>query len=577
MKSRIVFLSLFLAVATAVGATGSSNVKKEFVAKDTSWKSLSLREKIGQTMIVVSKYYHQSKMYDGGLKAFFEKYPVGGLFIADWYFGYWDPKDSSKLYYTKKAMNEYNHASKFPLIVMEDFERGMGDKYEQYPIMPVEMCLGAANSPQLAYDYEKSIALDAKTLGINWLLHPVCDLNMNPLHSLLNERTISDNADLAIPLLQRQVDGLTEQGIIATIKHFPGDGTTMRDQHLMTATNNLSLDEWKKTYGKLFQSLIDNGAPSVMVGHITFPAYQKEKFNGEILPASLSKELMQGLLKKEMNFKGVVISDALNMGGASGYYPNELETSIASFAAGVDLMLWPNLTFMDSVEARIKRKEIPMQRLDDAVARIWALKERYGLLKKKEQILVNLAGEDKAFVDETGKKIAEAAVTAVRVAPGSLPLDPKKDKKILLVNVSHTDKAAMFEPTKKLLEARGFTVYLRHDLSYFDWNWRTDSLKYFDRIIACFENKYFDPVGISFFKGDEASSVWTLNTQPKDQIIAISYSNPYYVKYYFQHAPVLINAYSSDAFVQGAVVKALLGEIPMKGVSPVNLDNPILK
>jgi beta-N-acetylhexosaminidase len=104
-----------------------------------------------------------------------------------------------------------------------------------------------------------------------------------------------------------------------------------------------------------------------------------------------------------------------------------------------------------------------------------------------------------------------------------------------------------------------------------------DSLKYYDRIIACFENRYFDPVGIQFLKGLEAESAWTFNMLPKEQMIAISYSNPYYLNYYFQHIPVLINAYGSDRYVQEAVVRALTGEIMFKGLSPVKLEHDILK
>ena len=103
-----------------------------------------------------------------------------------------------------------------------------------------------------------------------------------------------------------------------------------------------------------------------MVGHIRFPAYQKEKRNGVLLPASLSEELMVGLLKKKMKFNGIIMSDALNMGGVAGYYDSEIETSLAAFKAGVDMVLWPTLKFMDSLEVRIKRGEIPMSRLDDA-------------------------------------------------------------------------------------------------------------------------------------------------------------------------------------------------------------------
>ena len=555
----------------------SENRVSGFVAKDTNWKSLTLREKIGQTMIIVSKFYDYEKFEGGNLDTLFRRYPVGGFFMADWYYFYFAPKDSTMAYYMKESIREYSEHSKYPLIFMEDFERGLGEKFPSYTHMPVEMALGAANSQQLAYQYGKSIAMEAGDFGINWLLHPVADLNMNPLHSLVNERAVSDNPELAIPLLKKQIDGMHSQNIITTIKHFPGDGSTIRDQHLMTASNTLDWKQWKITYGKVFQTLIDHSAPSVMVGHLTFPAYQKERSNNILLPASLSEEIIVKLLKQKMNFKGVVISDALNMGGVTGYYPNELETSIACFEAGVDLMLWPELAFMDTLEARILRNEIPLKRLDDAVERIWALKERFRLLEEEHSIFNELSDDDKTFIDNTARTVAENSVTLVRGDDESLPLDTNEVKDILLVNVSEIDKSKIFLHTKNLLEEKGFNVFLRYSLSYFDWNWRMDSLTYYDRIIACFENKYFDPVGLPFFKGIEAESVWTFNMLPKEQMIAVSYSNPYYLNYYFQHIPVLINAYSSDKYVQEAVVRALTGEIPFRGKSPVVLEHDILK
>jgi beta-N-acetylhexosaminidase len=278
-----------------------------------------------------------------------------------------------------------------------------------------------------------------------------------------------------------------------------------------------------------------------------------------------------------MGFKGVVVSDAMNMGGAAGYYPSELETAVASFVAGVDIVLWPELRYLDTVEARILRKEIPMSRLDDALSRIWAMRQQYDLLKKKENIYTPLAPADESFIAQTAKSIAEKSVTVVKTTPGILPLTPSKDNKIMLVALSHSNKASFFEPTKKMLEDRGFKVSLRHGMSYFDWNWRLDSLLKFDRIIICFENKYLDPVGSPMIKDDEAKSIWCANLLPQEKIIGISYSNPYYPSYYLPMAHTLINAYSSDKAMQSAVVQYLVGEMPAKGISPINLDPPQLK
>jgi beta-N-acetylhexosaminidase len=548
----------------------------EFKASDTTWKSLSLREKIGQTMMVVSEYYNHLAVGSGDIKTFMEKYPVGGLFIAKWYYRSNGPTEIPIEQRILASMQDYESASRFPMFFCEDFERGLGETYNQYTHLPVEMSLGAANDPQLAYDFGKSIAMESKEIGINWLLHPVADLNIHPLQDLVIERAISDNPHLALPLLKRQIDGIQEQKVISTIKHFPGDGTTIRNQHLITSANIMSMDDWHKSFGMLFQNLINHGAASIMVGHITLPAYQKEMINGMLPPATLSKEIMIDLLKNEMDFKGAIISDALNMGGSAGYYPDLAETSVQSFVAGVDMMLWPSLSYMDTLEARILRGEIPMERLDDAVERIWALREHFGLLEKKETIFAKMSDEQKEEVKKTGTKLGEKALTLLEDRFNELPLNPEKSKRILLSTISYRDKSALFETTKKELEARGFEVTMLSNPHFYDWGWRIDSLNKYDKIIVCFENKYFDPLGSPLLKEHEAFAIWTINmTEPKKRIVA-SFSNPYYPNLYSYKAPIRINAYSSDNFTQKAFVKALCGEIPFQGKSPVNLDQEIV-
>ena len=154
------------------------------------------------------------------------------------------------------------------------------------------------------------------------MLHPVADLNINPFNPIINIRSISDDPDKAIRLLSQQIKELQQHGVAATIKHFSGDGVDYRDQHLTTTTNSLSLTEWKRYHGKVFRALIDSGIACIMPGHINLPAYQKVKLNGFYPPATLSKELLTNVLKKEMGFKGVIVSDAIVMGGFRGWYPN---------------------------------------------------------------------------------------------------------------------------------------------------------------------------------------------------------------------------------------------------------------
>lgn len=547
----------------------------DFTPQDTTWKSLSVREKIGQTMMVQARF-EDHRAVGGSMKTFMEKYPVGSLFVPDWYFReHSNGKDVMEL--IPAVLKEYNDNAKFPMLVCEDFERGIGETYPKYTHLPVGMSLGAAGDTALAYDLGQSIAMEAKEMGFNWLLHPVCDLNMNPLQELVVERSVSDDVNKALPILKSQMNGLHRQGVISTVKHFPGDGVTMRNQHIVTTANSLSKEDWDASFGELFKGLIANGAASIMVGHIQLPAYQTEKINGQLPPATLSKELMIDLLKNKFNYKGVIITDALNMGGCAGYYKNELEVSVQCFAAGADVVLWPSLEYMDTVEARINRGEIPMSRLDDAVARVWAMRERFGLIEKKQELSTPMTEEAKQLVQQTGTAIAEKAVTLLEDSNKDLPLKAENGKRILLIEVGAEMSEAKFAVTKSELESRGFEVDIMDNPHFYSWGWRIDSLNVYDKVLVCFENRYFHPLGTCLLKDKESFAVWTANMLDPKKRIAISYANPYVLDIYEGIVPVKINAYSCDAFTQRAVVKALCGEIPFTGVSPIKLNREELK
>ena len=572
---------------------------KEPVAKNTDWKQLTLRQKIGQTMMVTSDYREHLRIGEDSLELFFEKYPVGAFFMAKWH-NYQKPDSLTLEEFMPRLMKTYDAASPLPLFFSEDFERGVGDGYNTGTKLPVEMTLGAANDTDLAYAYSQIMSQEARAMGFNWLLNPVADLNMNPLHPLVIERAVSDNAERALPILQAQTRAMKDHGVISTIKHFPGDGATICDQHLITSANNLSLNEWKKSFGKVFQTMIDQGVPSIMVGHIQFPAYQNDAIDGVLPPATLSKDIMTKLLKQEMGYNGVVISDAMNMGGASGYYDSELEASVQCFIAGADMILWPQLAYMDTVEARILRGEIPMSRLDDAVERIWALREKYDMLEKKSSITTPLPENHTEFVQEKMTQLANKAITLIQDKSNVIPLDTATIKKIMLVDISHQDHKKFkdcadccescgeycadcqhyqdkFLTLKKELKERGFEVRLEHDFHQHRWKWRWDSLAQYDKFIVCFENHYFNPIGSPLLKDREAYALWNIKDLPKEKIIAISFSNPYYNTFYLKTTPLLINAYSRDEYMQRAVVKVLMGEAKATATSPVDLYNPIMR
>jgi len=542
--------------------------------RSDAWKSMSLREKIGQTMLMLPDQKMELELGGGSLSGFFRRYPVTGFFMGWKLFVGIDEKDRTS--HLKKSVQAYQKASRQPLIFQQDYENGIS--LPGMTSLPREMALGAANSPALTYDYGASLAREALSLGIKWVLHPVADLNLNPLNPIVNVRGISDDPDKTIRLLSRQIKGLQDQGVAATLKHFPGDGVDYRDQHLTTTANMLSLEDWKKYHGKVFQSLIDSGAAAIMPGHITLPAYQKEKLNGFYPPATLSKELLTQLLKNEMHFNGVIVSDAMSMGGFRGWYPTQLEGEIASFEAGVDVLLWPSYAFMDTLEARIIRGQIPMLRLDDAVKRIWTMKKRFGLLQPGAALIREMTREEKRLSVNTATAICEQAVTLVRDREKVLPISPVTSKKILIVAMAPKSRKGgdggleVLKNFQKILKEKGFDTDFQHELLYETQGWQETVSSQYDKIIFAAVRTPHAPFGPLQFWDDQAQTAWAINSMPKNKVIVVSFGSPYIANEYFERVNTCINAYSNNPEMHLAVAKVLMGELPAKGVSPVDLN-----
>jgi beta-N-acetylhexosaminidase len=536
------------------------------------WKRLSLREKIGQTVILSSDIEAETRLGGGSLRTFFERYPVGGVFLGSWKFEHVDPSARSAT--IRKLVEDYRTASRRPLFIQEDYEQGPGSSLEDYTNLPMLMALGATDSPSLASEYGRTLALETRSLGINWLLNPVVDVNRNFQNPVVNTRSLSDDPDRVITLASRQIEAMQGSGLISTIKHFPGDGVDFRDQHLVTTVNSLSVAEWRRTSGRVFRRLIEAGAASVMVGHISLPAYQKERLHGRALPGTLSREIVTDLLKGELGFGGVVISDALNMAGMQGYYPTPLEAQIQAFKAGIDLMLWPSLDYFDELEKRIQSGEIPMQRLDDAVSRVWALKLRFGLLDAGYSGSVTYSPEQRKASRDTARKVAEASLTLLRQADGQLPLKKDKTPRLLLVVVVPVSLAEQrlktFAPTVEALEERGFRVDLRANLSFYDGGVAQGGD--YDRILFAFDRHTHEPIGTLQLYETEALTAYTANSLPREKVVSISYGDPYVHDVMLPGVETAINAYSDSPATQEALVRALVGEVGFPGRSPVDLE-----
>ena len=474
--------------------------------------------------------------------------------------------DEMGLEAARNTLAQYIDNADIPILITSDFENGCGSMLKGLTPLPYLMSLGAANSEKLAYDYGKATALEAKSVGANWSFSPVCDLNINKRNPLVNVRGLTDDVNLAIKLLPQVIKGMQDNGLAACAKHFPGDGLDWRDQHIVTTNNTLPFDEWKKKSGKVFEEVIKSGVYSIMSGHITLPSYQKEVFeNGMKLPATLSHELITNLLKNEMGFDGVVVTDALGMGGFNGWYKTEDIAQIESFKAGCDMMLWPSENYVKNMTEAIENGYIPMSRLDDAVGRILSMKEKMGLFKKDNHA-VALSEKDREFVKNTQKNVAEKSVTLMRDNAKIFPLTKEKFKKIAVIPITHHIPA--FEEGKLLCDLlceKGF------DVSYLKDGIKKTETDGYDLILYALFSRPFRPIGFLDFYSTEAQKVAISLQTAVDKTAVVSFGSPYFMNQYFERAKTFVNAYSMLSPSVEAFVSAAVGDTKFSSFSPVEL------
>ena len=515
---------------------------------------LSLKEKIGQTVIVEIRP-GGGREYEERIAKYIAENHIGGIFVGNEIIKDNEVKGSETRDFIKRLQKE----AKIPLIVCADTECGCGIAFREKTILPHPMALGATDDASLAYAYGKATALESVDMGLNLSLSPVADLLCNRNNFLTGVRSLGDDPDRTAPLLKEMIKGMKESGYGACLKHFPGDGVDWRNQHFTTTANSLSMEEWEKKHGRVFRELIEEGVASVMVGHISLPAWQgDEKIKGLTPPGTLSKRVVTDLLKGKLGFDGAVMSDALNMGGYLGWFPTAEEANVYSVKSGIDLLLWPSRGYIDAMEAAIRTGEVPMSRLDDAVERILTTKERLGLFGEAKK---PSAEEGTRYAKETAQRIAERSLVLRADAPHFRPLQKKTGKMLLLPISEWPTFSEEITPIKQGLEDRGFAVDMLTDY-------------WIEEIRETDYDYHIYVVGHGFSLGLSQNSfptIWGSLCFSAEKSAVVSLQSPYYYEDYFRFAPVYIDAFSSSPASQEAAIRLLFGEIEAEGNLPVHI------
>lgn len=520
---------------------------------------LSLREKIGQTVIALTTPEEYSKY--GNEEEFIKRYPVGGFYRA----GALVVGKMVSVPDFKKVIEPYRKASRIPLFLTDDFEHGASDNGMKE--LPYLLALGATENESLAYDYGRVLGMEARRAGLNWLCAPVCDVESTP-NPLNDTRDINGNFDTALKLLKQIHQGMRDEGILPTVKHFPSCGFDRDDYHLAPVRVDISANDWMEKAGRFYKGLFASGAKMVMTTHVSLPSMQSEEecdAYGNYKCATVSKEITTGLLKERLGFNGVVVSDGLLMGGLSRpYTPEEM---VDCFLSGTDLLMWPPIEYIDVMEQKILDGTVPMERLDDAVSRILTLKNDMGLFEED----VHTDDYDNAFAEDVAERVAKECITLLNNHSGRIPFDRKEVKKVLVVAVASDDTdAEALHGVADAFERRGIEVDFRRDVWMDELT--SEKQKEYQMIVFAICRLPHHPAGPLMVYGDNAYSVWTSHTCDKDKMIAVSFGSPWIYKYYRQD-DMYINAYSLNPETMESVVAALFEEIPFHGKSPVCLSS----
>ncbi|HHW57019.1 MAG TPA: beta-N-acetylhexosaminidase [Clostridia bacterium] len=401
-------------------------------------RNMSVEEKIGQMLMPAISGTEMNSQ----LEKIVKDYHLGGVILFS--------ENIQTVEQTVKLINDIQKLSpKIPLFISVDQEGGLVYRLSEGTKLPGNMAIGATFSEKLAYENGKVIGSELKAVGINWDLAPVVDVNINPRNPVIGIRSFGGDPDLVAKLAVAYMKGLQEEGVASCIKHFPGHGDVTVDSHLGLGTvdkDRYTLDEVEL---KPFKKAIKAGADAIMTAHLSFPALDNTKVvmkapdgtQREItIPATLSHKILTELVRKELGFEGVIITDAMNMKAISDNF-GPVDAAVRAVKAGADIVLMPvdlDGAFNELVK-QVKNGEIPESRIDESVKRILALKYKRGIMNVSTSNVEEMIKNAKLIVGcqnhlEIEKETAEKAITLIRNDGSILPLkDSDSSKKILVI------------------------------------------------------------------------------------------------------------------------------------------------
>lgn len=522
-------------------------------------QKLSTEELVGQLLC----YEITDKDDPSEVEKLVKRTKPGGLFLMR--------MTAEKIKMYTDMVNKY---TRVPVIISSDVENGPDAAILGAGSFPHQMAWGACDNPELLRQAGRETAKICRKGGVHWTFSPIVDINYAFRSPQCNIRTVSDDPKQVVKMTKAFMEGLQEKRyMLATCKHFPGEGVDERNSHFCTTVNTMTKEEWMSTYGYVYKEMIAAGAPSIMVGHGALPAFEKDidPFFGAP-PAVLSRSLMTDLLKGELGFDGCIVSDAICMIGVASRVENLDKLAVQFINAGGDVVLFPEECDFDNLLLAARSGEIPRERLLDAVRRFLRLKERARLFEDQKRVCEEI--EDETDFPNVAQKIADGSVTVVRDLKNIIPLSLPKGGKVLMLNI--VEPYGNKPPTNKELDAmkdefekHGYTVDVISNAKHKQVK---EIMNDYDLI--CLNSLLSSQTyhgGTMRIGWNNIMVLWRGYLLQHPHLICTSFGDPYKL-YDMPYLKEYINAYSHCDASQRAVVKLILGEIESKGKNPVDFQ-----
>ena len=600
MKSVFIKLKVFALLFafalpfTPVASTQTgSNLRfdRKLSRKEEDWvgktlRSMTLDEKIGQMIIAEANvvFWNREGAEYRKLRHHIVDNKVGGVILF-----------RSQVWPAAVVTNRWQEMAKAPLLISADLEMGPGMRLDDTPWWAPNMAVAATGDPKWARLQGEATALQARAVGVNWLLAPVADVNNNPDNPVINTRSYGEDPATVAQFVGAFIEGAQAAGAMACAKHFPGHGDTATDSHIGLPVVDVGRGRLEKLELVPFRAAIAAGVGSIMSAHIALPQIEtdlaapvrilsdREAAAAEFLsrteartarvtlPSTLSPKIITGLLRQELKFDGLIVTDALSMAGVAARY-TPAQSAVRSLRAGADVITKsPDIdAAIAGIKDAVAKGEITEARINASVERILRAKAALGLSVKRAVELreVDSVMSNPSF-NETAQQIADRSITLVRDEPGRLPLDPKAR----LLNITFTDEEDR-EITKVFVDelssraAQVESLLLDHHATESDlWHLlaRLDVGKY-DAVIFS--------VAVRARSGKGSVALPPVGKRLSDELIkrklpliVVSFGNPYLLAT-MPNAPCYLLAYSPFEVSQRAVAKAVFGEIETGGKLP---------